>query len=295
MTTKCRAKDPVTCWKHGTQQGIVANQRIQEVLTDPLKGQFLSDDKRMAAPLKEMTAAALTVTIMNFVETNPTIDTQKVKDAIFLAAYLHRKDMRSNRGQYDKTPYIEHPLRNTLRAIRYGCTSETVLLGSILHDTVEDHPYEISTEFYDTHNVKTEEEARGNSYSYLENVYGKELMFLVQKMSNPITSKYMPASEKNKIYANHVQQAIEYPDVCVAKVCDFLDNAGSLHHNVNKGISDLSIRKKTAKYLPVCDILTARLYRDFTENKLPVTRNGLNLMVNNIQSTKKRLLLLATI
>jgi hypothetical protein len=288
---KCRAKVPDRCWKHGNQQGIMANETIQRVITTPPKKYYISPEELLKAPLKQLNSTALALAIVEAVKKHPHIDGEKVNKAILLASHLHRNDTRANRGRYDKTPYIEHPLRNTLRALNYGSTSETVIIGSLLHDTVEDHPHEISTEFFGQ-TAATEEEARKNSYSFISKTYGDRTKDMVHGMSNPITSKYLPAHEKNKLYAEHVKEAIENPDVCIGKVCDFMDNAGGLHHNV-AGMSAISIQKKTVKYLPVCDIIQKRLERDLVERKLDISEEGLKHMISQIVRTRKRLLILS--
>ena len=67
------------------------------------------------------------------------LDVHSIATAIALASELHGNQFRKgNRGSLSNPPYIEHPLRNTLRLIRMGVRDESVLNGSILHDTVED-------------------------------------------------------------------------------------------------------------------------------------------------------------
>lgn len=288
---RCRAKVPERCWKHGNQQGIMANEIIQRVMEKAPSKYYMTVEELAEAPLKQLHSTALALAILNAVKDNPKIDDETIKKAISLASHLHRNDSRSKRGRYQVTPYIEHPLRNTLRAIRYGSSSEAIIIGSLLHDTVEDHPYEISEEFF-KQEAATEEEARKNSYSFITKTYGDEAKDMVYGMSNPISSKNLLAHEKNAIYAKHVEEAIEDPNVCVGKVCDFMDNAGSLHHTVG-GLSPESTRKKVAKYLPVCDILQKRLERDLKERKLDVSEQGLKQMITDITNTRKRLLILS--
>ncbi|MGA9874166.1 MAG: hypothetical protein WBQ44_23905 [Rhodococcus sp. (in: high G+C Gram-positive bacteria)] len=64
---------------------------------------------------------------------------EDVQGAIGLASLAHRGQTRP--GQNGNTePYITHPLRNTLRLIRFGCEDTDVLSATALHDTVEDQP-----------------------------------------------------------------------------------------------------------------------------------------------------------
>ena len=287
--TKCRAKDPSLCWKHGTKQGLVALKSIKKAIASPTGRYYLSPEQRFHAPLKALTATGLTLAILDHTRSASGIDTLRVQNAILLSSYLHREDRRTNRGRYDRTAYIEHPLRNSLRAIRYGDTSEAVIVGSILHDTVEDHAFEISKEFYGVE-AKTEAEARANSLAYIKNTYGSRIMNMVEGMSNPIVAnKHTLAAIKNKQYADHVKEAIEDPDVCVGKVCDFVDNAVGLRHNEG-GMSKVSIQKKATKYLPVCDILLERLERAKNEPDFPASIRGINLMIKQIKSGKESLI-----
>ena len=285
----CRAKDPTTCWKHGSKQGLVALKSIRKAIASPSGRYYLDEGQRKVAPLKNLTATGLTLAILDYSKTAPNVDMLRVQNAILLASHLHREDTRSNRGRYTKTPYIEHPLRNTLRAIRYGDTSESVIIGSILHDTVEDHPYEISKVFYGIE-AETEVNARANSLAYIKNTYGTRIKDMVSGMSNPIIeNKYTLAAIKNKVYADHVKEAIEDPDVCVGKVCDFVDNAVGLYHNQGS-LGKVSTQKKARKYLPVCDILLERLERAKTEPDFPASYVGICLMIKQITSGKEKLM-----
>lgn len=294
-TNKCRAKDPSRCWKHGTQQGIIAHENITKLMSVSSPKYFLNEEQRASKPIKELSPSGLALALMDEVRKLPDVDETKIKEAILLASDLHKTDTRSNRGRYDSTAYIEHPLRNTLRSIRYyGTTSQTVIIGSLLHDTVEDHPFEISEKYFGV-KAETEEEARSNSFKYIEQQFGPEVYAMVKGMSNPITPKYMPSHEKNAIYAQHVGEAIEDKNVCIGKVADFVDNAVGLHHNLKGGMAKESIRRRAVKYLPVCDILSSRLKRDEEENELPVSREGLQTMLTQLESGRKSLLKLAVL
>lgn len=239
-------------------------------------------------PLKTMNAPTLAVSIVSFAKTTPGVDSERISRAVREAAMLHEHDLRSNRGKYDVTPYIEHPLRNTERVIRFGCKDEATIVGGILHDTVEDHPFEISEKLAGK-KAATEEEARANSFAYIGEVYGKDAERVVRGMSNPImVDKYMRAEKKNAIYAEHVEEAIEDGQVCVDKVADVIDNAVGLYHN-EKTMSSVSLYKKSTKYLPVMDIIENRLKRGLVKGDLPVPDEGVKAMISQIQSGRERL------
>ncbi len=289
----CRAKDPSTCWKHGNLQGVAAHKTIINLLTKSNNGGYhMTLEKLNNLPLKKLNAPALTLAIMDFVKSSPNIDEEKVKQAILLASDVHRMDLRSNRNQYDKTPYIEHPLRNALRIIRFGCDDEATIIGSILHDTVEDHPDEISQKYFGSKDVN-EAESRFNSFTYISKTFGQSVADMVEGMSNPIMEKYAPSAVRNQQYAEHLAEAIEDPKVCVGKTSDFIDNAVGLYHNQNS-MSPESLRRKSVKYLLVWDSLYNRLVRDKQEHKLPVSNEGLNRMLEQMIAGKQRLESLTT-
>jgi hypothetical protein len=279
---RCQAANRATCWKHGSGLGFDANRKIREDMKNNVRPQGTRFE------LKKLDCEEIAQHIMLQVENYPHIDAEKVKHAILLASDLHKTDTRSNRGDAEKTPYIEHPLRNTLRLMRLGCTDETVIIGSLLHDTVEDHPFEMAEKV----GVKTEDEqeARDASYAYLEKKYSKEVSDMVHGMSNPIIeNKYMPAAEKNIIYRDHVHEAIENPHVFLAKVSDFIDNALSLHHT-ESSMSSISLYKKSTKYLLVCDVLSGRLLAGMGKKDIPLSDESLGKIYAQLVGGKKRLI-----
>jgi (p)ppGpp synthase/HD superfamily hydrolase len=290
MSTRaqCKAKDPVKCRYHGKKFGIEANIVVQRVLdNDKHKSRYNAEQLR-SLTLKQMNATTLALAVKLYAKETPGIDTNKVNEAMKMASHLHRTDIRSNRAQYNVTPYIEHPLRNTLRIARYGCKREVVLLGSILHDTVEDHPFEISEEYYGK-KAETEEEARANSYAYIEKTYGKEVSKMVEGMSNPISEGEQTAEEKINTYVAHLTEAIEDPDVCIGKIGDVVDNAVGLHHNLKGNMTPASIGRKARKYLRAWPALEARIERDRKERKLPVSDEGFDAIVAHLRSGRKSL------
>ena len=90
-----------------------------------------------ALPLKEMESSLLARAIYSHAA-EAGMDTEKVRESVALASYLHRTHTRSVRSVMPRTHYIEHPLRNAVRLFRYGVTDQDVIIAAILHDTVED-------------------------------------------------------------------------------------------------------------------------------------------------------------
>ena len=74
--TKCRAKNPSRCWKHGTQQGIVANEIIIDVINTPPVKYFITKEERLETSLKELNSTGLTLTIIDEAEASENIDTE---------------------------------------------------------------------------------------------------------------------------------------------------------------------------------------------------------------------------
>src|SRR5258706_14900256 len=64
---------------------------------------------------------------------------QQLEDALALASQLHRDDRRT------REPYLNHLLRTAIRIISYYEVDDVdVLVATLLHDAVEDHPEELA-------------------------------------------------------------------------------------------------------------------------------------------------------
>ena len=282
---RCQAKNPSTCWRHGTGLGFNANRAIKNVLSD----HQAKTDEFTRRELKTYESEEMASVLMSLVHKVPSIRPKKIREAILLASDLHKTDTRANRAKHDRTPYIEHPLRNTIRIFRYGCEEEHIIIGSLLHDTVEDHPYEIARE-YAKQEPSSEEEAREISYAYIEKRFGKKTAKMVRGMSNPISeNKHAPADQKNREYAEHVSEAITEADVLIGKTSDFTDNALSLHHT-ERGMTSVSIHKKCTKYLLVIDKLEARWREAYFKGDVPVPKSTVESLIRQMQTGKVKLL-----
>lgn len=284
---RCQAKKPSTCWKHGQGLGFIANRGIKDLLGSVRKPH--SEEEVFRKALKTYNSEHMASVIVSFAEKTEGINAKNVKAAILMAADLHKPDLRANRAHYDKTPYIEHPLRNTLRLIRYGCKTEAVLIGELLHDTVEDHPYEIARQ-YAKQEPRDEHHAREISYAYIAKRFSPRASKMVHGMSNPIIEdKNVSTADKNISYYNHFVTAIKGGDVLVGKTSDITDNAFSLHYT-ESGMTSLSVYKKTVKYLMVMDALESRLKMAYVKGDLPVSDKGLATMIRQVQDGRIKLL-----
>ena len=211
-------------------------------------------------------------------------ENELIQEAIEMASYLHRHDTRANRGRLPRDNYITHPLRNTLRILRYGCTDIDVIIASILHDTVEDHPKEISIELAgkEAHSVA---EARDNSFSYITAVFGAEVSRIVAAVSNPEMPAGLSKEEKRKLYAEHVISVLDDPKVFLVKFSDFVDNAVGLYHNTG---SPEMVSHLSRKYIQLVNAFRYRM-RSELGHYLPVTPNGLDEMKRHLNIGETRL------
>ena len=198
--------------------------------------------------LKEMEASLLRTAILTAV-TRMGHDTALFERAIDLAAYLHRAKHRRQRGPMPLVHYVEHPLRNTLRAIRYGVTDEHTLFAIVFHDTVEDHVWEFARLATMPGTVIDDESgAREIAFGYLAHHFGYIVARAVRGMTNDLLPAGLTRAEKNVRYIDHVDQAMrESARVVVGKFVDFADNALSLHHSMDVRF----VTRQATKYAPL--------------------------------------------
>lgn len=194
----------------------------------------------------------------HFIEKYPVGDLNRLDDAIQVASYLHRNDVRRGaRGSHTKPAYIEHPLRVAVRLFKYfGVTDPDVLIAAVLHDTVEDHPFE----FQDFESVigsgDDEKEARGRALDFISRHIGFRVAYLVEQVSNPISPPGLTKTERVKRYQRHVEHIVDFdPRSMLIKISDFIDNAGSLHHHYE--YDDKSVAYFLDRYEPLIPVYYA--------------------------------------
>jgi (p)ppGpp synthase/HD superfamily hydrolase len=203
-------------------------------------------------PLKEMEASLLRSGILARVD-ELGLDRARFAEAIDVASYVHRGQTRKQRGGMPIVHYIEHPLRNALRALRYGVSDPDILVAVILHDTVEDGAADMASVLAGRP-AETEEEARATALEFVRDRFGEAVSEAVGGLSNPLLDDRLSRAAKNEAYVEHVAEAIRSTPVLVAKFVDFADNALSLHH------SDATYaRKQATKYLPLVALFEQRL------------------------------------
>lgn len=269
--------------------------RFQQKRDDLIaESKFLSQrtnsGKWSQVPLKEMDSGALTMALLEAAE-DESIDwgTSSPKDfrrAINMATFWHRDQTRANRGNLPRTPYIEHPLRNAMRAYRWGCTDGETMTAIVLHDTVEDCANQIANdESLGPH------EARAKALSKIKGVFGEPVASIVECVSNPIRDRKMTKEEKRIAYRDHVRESISDPKVFVTKFADFADNAGGLHHNYIEGQEGMvvSMYKKYSLVVPEFRTAYENLRNDLPMGSAYRLRRTLAKVEHNLSRLGQRL------
>lgn len=261
------------------------------------------ENKLLTLPLKELDSAGLTLVVLEeALHRYRPIDHSKIHEAVNVATFLHRKQTRAVRKNLPRTPYIEHPLRNTLRLMRWDVMNPALVIAAGLHDTVEDCLEEILTEYVGMKIIHDDIELnRAIAFQWIEEVFGRQVSYIVAKMTNPIDEEDLTPEQKRLAYAVHVKEAIT-SDVFVylCKLADFVDNATGLYHNAtldanNKMTSTKPmdvrnngmVKRLAQKYRPVVE-----LFIDCMPENLPISEAGKIDINEKLLLTRTRLDLL---
>lgn len=218
---------------------------------------------------------------------------KKLESAIALATALHENQSRGARGTLKRTPYIEHPLRNTIRLIRLGNTEQDVIFAAVLHDTVEDGSIDFVKKFGEGrfgNDGLDEVQARVLLENYIEKHFGGRVLNAVHKVTNEYFSRRqwseLTQEEKANLYLNHVRNSIKNdPDALLVKVSDFIDNATGLYHSDVKGREKRTFRQ-AKKYLPVASVFRDEVH---SVNDLNVSDEGRREILLKMDRTETRL------
>jgi len=210
-------------------------------------------------PLKDMGEALLTMEIINRAEYLG-FDAP-IKMALRLAAYLHRDQLRSNRGSLPRDTYITHPLRNTLRLMRWGVTDLFTLQASLLHDTIEDCSEDIVDNIAVTVLAdRAPITIRTAALEYLHFEFGPEVSQIVAAVSNPLADENAPRlskEAKREEYRANVKIKTEKAKPAVVKLADLVDNGSGLKHNT--GMVDAARWHLANKYVGTMEDFLVRL------------------------------------
>lgn len=205
-----------------------------------------------ALPLKQMDSSALAMNIIDRVQDFSPGDVRRVRDAIATASFLHRNQVRGNRGCFEKTPYIEHPLRVALRLIRWGVTDVDILVAGILHDTLEDCETDIIVHLLkldDTDHSAGERQALAREW--MGATFGPKVLDTVIAVTNIDAPAGSSRAQKNAAYIEHVRSSIrDNVAAFLVKFADYMDNGAGLHHNNVPG-NESMVRRLAVKYAPL--------------------------------------------
>lgn len=280
-TPRCRAKNPSLCVdpacpeRRGGSQAVVLPKPpvVQTPAQSTRKTKRTLDDYRRSREARQLIREANKLPQAQPVAMKD-LDTKGLARAIIQVAgkdlsradqislarsiqwaeELHRGTERKNPvhksdGTYqDSSPYIMHPLRNTLRLALMGVRDVDVLIASVLHDTVEDEASKMSG----LEKKAPEELHREGALKAVRSAHNQRTGDLVESVSNPILAEDLTKAEKNEFYAGHVEEGVmSNVGTFLIKATDFIDNGLSLHHNS----SGAHINKSRAvKYLLVVPV-----------------------------------------
>jgi (p)ppGpp synthase/HD superfamily hydrolase len=244
--------------------------------------------------LKDIDSGGLTLALLSSVrdmEREGGVNYETVLNALDKATFLHRDQTRGNRKNLRDTPYIEHPLRNALRSIRWGCKDQDIIVAIILHDTVEDCADDIVRHSTGGENPEsmTEAQKRDAAMEWVTKEFGPEAARLVLAVSNPVSDgTKRTAQQKREEYADHVGSVIAGDaKVFLVKVADFVDNASGLHHN-NIEENREAVAKRARKYLLVLSIFEEELAANEGIRDL-IDEDGYRDIVKQLERTRSRL------
>lgn len=145
-----------------------------------------------------------------------------------------------------QVPYIEHPLRVSLRLVRWGEEDVNLVAAGLLHDVVEDCAEELLKHF-------GEPADSNDGGCTIERLYGPEIGQYVSDLTSPDWIM------NNKTYLRHVTKLARAgrPSRRV-KASDLKDNAGSIRHQLGHG-NDPRMLRMLDKYRPAVRVMWEEL------------------------------------
>ncbi|WP_422740481.1 HD domain-containing protein [Micromonospora sp. WMMD729] len=169
-------------------------------------------------------------------------DRARLTAALDLAAELHRDDRRV------REPYLNHLLRVAIRLMHhYQVRDVDVIVAGLLHDAVEDHPFELAGG--DSGPDPTPAALRALSARF-----GPRVATLVAAVTNPV---YDPRRDRNEQYREHLAVSLERePWARVIKVSDFTDNGVGVIHTIGPKV--VSSARKYRPLVPLFRDLISR-------------------------------------
>lgn len=156
----------------------------------------------------------------------PDQDLSILEDAYLVSSFAH-KDQKRKSGE----PYLIHPIEVTKIVASLGLSVE-VLVAALLHDTVEDTPFQLAQ---------------------IENDFGKTVAFLVDGVTKLNKLKYGGDAEVDTIRKMIIAMTKDIR-VIIVKICDRLHNARTWCH-VPRESAVKKARQTLDIYAPLADRL----------------------------------------
>lgn len=189
-------------------------------------------------------------------------------------------DIHSDQKPRPDGPYVNHILRVSTRIVEeYGIKDIELVIAALLHDSIEDQ----SKKLADLSGNQEDISEREKALLFINNNFGERVKNTVFKLTNAeYEDKNISQDQKNKIYLEHVKEAIKDTDVLPIKLADFSDNALNL-----MSVKDNERRFKLSyKYLPVIECFLERLEKSqdiFDSNRLDKIKNNLEYAAHDIK------------
>lgn len=175
---------------------------------------------------------------------------QKINEAVNLALELHIDQKDRPSGE----PYVNHILSVARRlVVEYGVVNPNMIMAAALHDSVEDQSSKLSAL-----DAEAEGDERQKSLAYLTSHFGERVSNIIHSLSNEEVPDDLDTATKNRMYAEHVAEAVKDPEVALIKLADFSDNALTLEKVTDPGRR----AKLTEKYMPVVAMFIDRIQNE---------------------------------
>lgn len=178
----------------------------------------------------------------------------RMDNAITLAAFAHRGQLRANRSTLPRDTYLTHPLRGALRLLRAGVQAQDVIIATVLHDVLEDatdklieaHIFEVQRPL-DKTRFGIETANRDGGFYFLGREFGYGVARNVLAVSTPVYEERPAKDERISKYLEHLEEVFSKPEPALIKITDLIDNGAGLYHNT--GMTDGAFKYLARKYL----------------------------------------------
>lgn len=162
-----------------------------------------------------------------------TVDKNIALEALKQATRWHKNQTRFTEVNQPREPYINHPMRNMIRAFQWGVVEVDLLVAILLHDVLEDCAHRVLGEKKDE-TIEGHKAQRARGCAVIQEKFSTHVADLVVSVTNPIVSACASREEKRKSYLNHLSNTLTDPEVFIVKLADFVDNAGSLDRSFDE-------------------------------------------------------------